>query len=369
MKEVGALIQVITYNEFLPALGVTLQSYPGYLPSKMPDIRNTFATASYRLGHTMVSDDVLLFDNNCEEVEPGEMELVEVFWNPALVAEHGIDVFLKGAGTHLQYQTDTKINDVLRNFLFGNPSDPVRFGIDLGSLNIQRGRDHGLPDYNTARKFYTGRSAKKFSDITKMDTVASDLSDLYGSVDNIDLWLGILAEDHIPGTSVGRTLHEMLRVQFEALRDGDYYFYLYDPYLPENIREQIKNTKFSDVIKRNTGLSNTVENVMHVEPCPGQEEEKFVKDSSKQKIILPEAKTGVRIYPNPATDVVNINLSGVAGPSTVKIYSSNGELLKTLTTSKLQNYLQVNISGLKKGVYSIQLISVKEMKSFTFVKM
>ena len=57
---------------------------------------NTFATAAYRLGHTMVSDDVALVDNNCEEVGPGEMELVEVFWNPELVATYGIDIFIKG---------------------------------------------------------------------------------------------------------------------------------------------------------------------------------------------------------------------------------------------------------------------------------
>ena len=76
------------------------------------------------------------------------MELVEVFWNPELVATYGVDIDIKGASSHDQYETDTKINDVLRNFLFGNPNNPVRFGIDLGSLNILRGRDHGLPDDN-----------------------------------------------------------------------------------------------------------------------------------------------------------------------------------------------------------------------------
>jgi hypothetical protein len=51
------------------------------------------------------------------------------------------------------------------------------------------------------------------------------------------------------------------------------------------------------------------------------------------------------------------------------MYSLSGDLVKTLTTSKLQNYHQVSVSGLKKGVYSIQLMSAKEMNSFTFVKM
>ena len=239
-KQVGALIAAITYQEFLPALGITLRPYAGYKSYIRPDIMNTFATAAYRLGHTMVSDDVVLADNNCEEVGPGEMELVEVFWNPELVATYGIDIFIKGAASHDQYETDTKINDVLRNFLFGNPNDPVRFGIDLGSLNIQRGRDHGLPDYNTVRRFYTGTAATSFSDISPVDSIARALEELYGEVNNVDLWIGVLSEQHLPNTSVGLTLHAMLKSQFEKLRDGDYYFYLNDPFLPGFIRRSNK---------------------------------------------------------------------------------------------------------------------------------
>jgi hypothetical protein len=51
-KEVGALIEAITYNEFLPAVGVTLDPYRGYNPNVRPDIANTFATAGYRIGHS-----------------------------------------------------------------------------------------------------------------------------------------------------------------------------------------------------------------------------------------------------------------------------------------------------------------------------
>ncbi len=47
-KIVGAEIEAITYQEFLPALGIILQPYSGYKDNVRPDIMNSFATASYR---------------------------------------------------------------------------------------------------------------------------------------------------------------------------------------------------------------------------------------------------------------------------------------------------------------------------------
>ena len=367
-KEVGALIQAITYQEFLPALGITLQPFSGYRDYIRPDITNTFATAAYRLGHTMVSDDVLVLDKDCNGVGPGEMELIEVFWNPQLVADYGIDVFLKGSASHDQYQTDTKVNNVLRNFLFGDPNDPVRFGIDLGSLNIQRGRDHGLPDYNSARRFYTGRAASRFSDITANDSVAKALKKLYGSVNDIDLWIGILSEDHLPGTSVGNTLHEMLRVQFEKLRDGDYYFYLYDPNLPAAIRNEIMNTKFSDVIRRNTGLNNITANVFHTEEC-AQEEAEERSSQTITKLSTPEtiSDADIKVFPNPASDILNVQFSKADQSAVIKIFSATGELVKTVIPG-INNTVQINISSLARGIYAINIVTGTEMKSFTFIK-
>ncbi len=364
-KEVGALIEAITSQEFLPALGIQLRSYRGYNNDVRPDITNTFATAAYRIGHTMVSDDVILADNDCEEVGPGEMELVDVFWNPQLVATYGIDIFLKGASSHDQYETDNKINDVLRNFLFVSASNPVRFGIDLGSLNIQRGRDHGLPDYNTVRLAYTGTAARRFSDITPVDSLARALRDLYGNVNNVDLWVGLLAEEHLPNKSVGRTMHAMLRSQFEKLRDGDFYFYLNDPFLSDDVRNAVKRTSFADVIRRNTELTN-VPHPFITDSCHFEEEATRIAPNEVSAI---EVASGIKIYPNPARNLLNVEMNNVPDGATISLYSATGGLVKSRTISKQQRLNQISLQDLPAGLYVIKIVTKKESKSVSFTKL
>jgi hypothetical protein len=368
-KEVGAIIQAITYNEFLPALGVTLSLYTGYKPYIRPDIANTFATAGYRVGHSMVADDILLRNNSCADVGPGELDLMDAFWNPQLVVQYGIDAFLKGFAAHTQYETDTKINSVLRNFLFGDPNSPTRFGVDLASLNIQRGRDHGLPNYNAVRKFYTGSKANNFLQVTSNRDLADSLQKLYGTVDNMDLWVGALAEDHMPGKSLGNTHYRMLKTQFESIRDGDYYFYLNDPFLSQVVLARVRNTKFSDVIKRNTSLTSLQSNVFFSSICPGDSSDEITKNSIGQP-ELAQPFSGPKIYPNPADNAITIDVGGNATvASLIEIFNENGVLMKTMNTSAHVKNVSVDISKLAPGNYVANIITGGAVKSLKFVKL
>jgi peroxidase len=362
-KEVGALIQAITYQEFLPAVGVTLSQYNGYRPGVRPDIMNTFATAGYRIGHTMVADDIMLFDNQCAEIGPGELDLITAFWNPQLLIDFNMEPFLKGFAAHTQYETDTRINSVLRNFLFGSPNDPVRFGIDLGSLNIQRGRDHGLPNYNTVRKFYTGRKATNFNQVTTNTQLADSLQNLYGSVDSMDLWIGILAEDRLPGKSVGTTMHAMLKAQFENLRDGDFYFYRNDPFLPIKKRIQILSTRFSDVLKRNTKLTNLQSNVFFTEECPAN-----AADSVAVQLDVKTAITNSRLFPNPVTQLVQVVMDPTGQPVIIKIYTTEGVLKKTVEKAAQHKNIAIDVSDLTNGIYILNITSGNQAKSLKFIK-
>jgi len=185
-----------------------------------------------------------------------EMPLAEAFFNPAAVQENGIDPILKYLASDRAQEVDTQIVDGLRNFLFGPPGAG---GMDLASLNIQRGRDHGLADYNSTRAAYGLPRVTRFSEITSDTDLQTKLRSLYGSVDNIDLWVGGLAEDHVAGASVGPLIRTILTDQFERLRAGDRLWY--ERQLTGNDLKSVQATRLSDVISRNSGIDNLQSNV------------------------------------------------------------------------------------------------------------
>jgi len=254
---VGAEIQVITYKEFLPALlgPNALKSYQGYNPNVNPGIANEFSTAGFRLGHSLINDDVEFFDNNGRPVRD-EIELKDAFNNPDLVRQENISTILKYAASTTAEELDNQIVDSLRNFLFGNPGQG---GFDLASLNIQRGRDHGLADYNRVRAAYGLTPVTRFGQISSNSEVQDALRSLYGNVNNIDLWVGALAEDHVPGSSTGPLIRRIVADQFERIRDGDRFWY--SRVFSGSTLSTIQATTLADIIQRNTRTDNLQNNV------------------------------------------------------------------------------------------------------------
>ena len=250
-KRVVAIMQSITYNEFLPALfgPHALSPYRGYRPEVNPNISNVFSTAAYRFGHTMLPTELLRLDANGDAIPDGNLSLAEAFFNPQEVRTHGIDPYLRGLIFQQAQEIDTHIITDVRNFLFGIPGSG---GFDLAALNIQRGRDHGLADYNTVRQFFGLPAIKTFEEMTRLPDKQFALVQTYGDVNNIDPWVGMLSEDPLPGSSLGPTLQVILRQQFQMLRDADRFWYELD--LPQRDVETIRNTRLSNVIRRNTGV-------------------------------------------------------------------------------------------------------------------
>lgn len=256
-KFVIAEIQVIVYGEFLPSLlGQPLPPYSGYKPNVNPGISNAFAAAAYRSGHSMVGPDIGVIDENFDEID--SLPLQNVFFNPTVIPSvGGLDPFIRYFATDTQQVTDTMIVDPLRNFLFGTPGAG---GFDLGALNIQRGRDHGLGDYNTVRRDFGLPPVTNFNQINPNPALAQTMKTLYQNVNNIDAWVGMLAEKHVPGSSLGPTHIAVLRDQFKRLRDGDRFWYQNLMFAPQEVAA-LQSTRLSDILQRNTGVTGLQQNV------------------------------------------------------------------------------------------------------------
>lgn len=262
---VGAEIQVITYNEFLPALlgPNALSPYSGYKLFANGAIINGFSVAVYRFGHSALSPTLLRLDATGTPIAEGNLALRDAFFAPQRITdEGGIAPILRGLANQLHQRVDPFIVDDVRNFLFGPPGSG---GFDLASLNIQRGRDHGVPGYNDMRHALGLPKRTSFSQISSDADVVSRLSTAYASVDDIDLWVGGLSEDPLNGGHVGEVMFALIKKQFEALRDADRFWYQI-ALLPSE-RALVDNVKLSDIIRRNTGIgAELTDDAFHVQP-------------------------------------------------------------------------------------------------------
>ncbi|MDX1408012.1 MAG: peroxidase family protein, partial [Saprospiraceae bacterium] len=240
-------------------MGVTLPLYSGYKPSIDPAISNVFSAAAFRMGHTLLSDVIIRMGNDGDEIGQGNISLRDAFFNPReILIAGGIDPYFKGMGTQIQQDLDCKVIDDVRNFLFGPPGAG---GLDLAAINIMRGRERGLADFNAIRVQLGLEPYVSLAEICANPDLQVDLQALYGDVNNVDAWVGMLAEDHMPGTLFGETIMEIMEDQFLRLRDGDRFFYLNDPGLSQDEIDEIRSTRFSDIIRRNTNITLMQDNV------------------------------------------------------------------------------------------------------------
>jgi Animal haem peroxidase len=181
---------------------------------------------------------------------------------------------------------------------------------DLGAIDIARGRDHGMPTYNDLRRAYglapktsfvdvTGEATQRFpvdplinprdpindpnildfvelrdadgnlvapdSDAAEEEvvlgvrrtTVAARLRAVYGTVDRLDAFVGMVSERHVKHTEFGELQLAIWAKQFTAVRDGDRFFYRNDPVLRLIDHEFGIDYRLTlaEIVKLNTGVT------------------------------------------------------------------------------------------------------------------
>jgi hypothetical protein len=237
-KIVGAIIQSITYNEWLPALLGPAAPDPEsftYNPATDPTVSNEFATALFRFGHSLVSPRMMRIRDDNFPDSIASVSLAECFFfPPAIESVAAYESFLKGLASQHHQAVDARIIDDLRHTLFGPAGSG---GLDLAALNIQRGRDHGLADYNSVRIAYGLSPVASWAEISSDPAVQVNSAELYSSLDDIDLWPAALSEDPLPGSALGELLSTGLAREFTRLAEGDAFFYRWDSDLTHHLRK------------------------------------------------------------------------------------------------------------------------------------
>ena len=351
-KMVGALIQAITYEEFLPNMGVILDPYPGYDHSRDPGIMNVFSAAAYRFGHTMINGRLLRYEENGNVSTFGLVDLRNAFFNPTMIKnEGGIEPFFRGMAAQEHQFVDPMIMDDIRNFLFGPPGSG---GIDLLSINLARGRERGLPDYNTIRSDLSLSPHASFSSLTSDPDLRNKLSSIYNNdLNDIDPWIGLMSEDHLSNAIIGEGLEAILKMQFAALRDCDRYYYENDPAFTSAEINDIKSTRLSDVILRNTSIIQIQENVFEAVP----------RDELSIALVPFQEIRNMKLsaYPNPVQKYFNIVIeSNRQSAARLSIWDANGKIIseEQVNLNKGMNELNFELSeDLANGFYTIILRS------------
>ncbi|XP_046489875.1 peroxidase [Neodiprion pinetum] len=261
---VGAQLQHIAYNEFLPIVlgktaidekGLKLRNngyWKGYDSKVDPAIANEFAAAAFRFAHTLLPG--LMKITDAAKGTSSYTELHKMLFNPySLYKSSGVEDSVSSATANFIQKTSTHVTSQLTRYMFEDPvaNNSIPCGLDLVSLNIQRGRDHGLDGYPAWRERCGLSRPAKFSDLKDdLDADAlAEISKLYMSVDDIDLYSGALAELPKTGGLLGPTFTCLITDQFTRLRQGDRYWYETDEAPQAFTKDQLQEIRKTSLAK------------------------------------------------------------------------------------------------------------------------
>uniref|UniRef100_A0A8C7FL36 Myeloid-specific peroxidase n=1 Tax=Oncorhynchus kisutch TaxID=8019 RepID=A0A8C7FL36_ONCKI len=269
-KIMGAYTQVFVFRHYLPhivgpdTMARQLGRYPGYNEKIDPSIANVFATAAYRFAHLAIQPMLSRLDSNYKEhAKFPSVPLFKAFFTPwRLVFEGGIDPLIRGlVGRPAKLNTQNHMMvDALRERLF---QFVQHLALDLGSLNMQRGRDHGLPGYNAWRKFCglsTPTNQTQLAVVLNNKDLARRLLQLYGTPANIDVWMGGVAEPFVRGGRVGPLFACLIATQFQRIRQGDRLWYENPGVFTSAQRAALSCASLARIMCDNTGILKVTSN-------------------------------------------------------------------------------------------------------------
>lgn len=263
---VEAEYQKMIYEEFAPSLagakvldqGSGKHGFAGYNPNVDASVSLEFAVASYRVGHSQISQDLIT-----------GLDLFNGFLNPALFYGYGTSAIQAGLLQQAHEAIDTLMTDAVRNNL-------VTRNLDLFTANVLRGREVGLPGFNQMRQelFTSGPllqangtditarfqgnplfrpygsweefgsqmrdwkpaidgsgNARAFNQADPSSWGTSELltkfRSVYARLEDVDAWVGMLAEKPTGDTGqMGPLMAYVFLEQLDREQEGDRFYYI-----------------------------------------------------------------------------------------------------------------------------------------------
>ncbi|CAH2040143.1 unnamed protein product, partial [Iphiclides podalirius] len=236
--------RIVQLFQLLPATGYSKD----YDPRVNPSVTAEFSSAAMRFGHSVVDGKVIIPNPRDGDIYEA-ISIPEIMFQPSrLRLMHFLDRLIIGVSMQPMQSVDPFVTEGLSRYMFrgGNP-----YGLDLAAINLQRGRDHGVRSYNHYRRLC---GLEPFIDFKQYSPIAAQrLSSVYGTPEDVDLWIGGLLEAPVEGGVVGETFAQILADQFAKLRRGDRYFYEHGPdtnpgaFTPSQLAE-IKKVSFARIL-------------------------------------------------------------------------------------------------------------------------
>ena len=299
--------QHLVFEEFARKLVPSINPFIGdginFVPTINPAITAEFAHQAYRLGHSMLTETIArtMPDGSFNDIAllDGFLNPLEFNRNPAnplvpLTASQAAGAIFQGGTRQIGMEIDEFVTEAVRNRLVGLP-------LDLAVLNLARGRSEGVGSLNVLRtQFFAntgdnalapyanwfdfgfaikhpeslvnfiaayGQHATITGTVAERRAAAQALMDtdanfMFGNaaltgLNDVDLWIGGLAEKQIPfGGLLGTTLSHIFEMQLENLQNADRFYYL-ERLDGLNFLTQLEGNSFAELIARNTTLNGS----------------------------------------------------------------------------------------------------------------
>ncbi|CAG2169339.1 unnamed protein product, partial [Oppiella nova] len=258
---IGAQMQMIAYNEFLPVvlgpkvmqfykLNILGTGFTKYDPAVNPSILSEFSTAAFRFGHSIVNGRFSLISSSTPS-QKSSYNLRDNFFTPTRMHNGQMDFILRGLVGRNAQRFDPFCHGDLRNHLY-QPRGQVS-GSDLPAMNIQRGRDHGIPGYVHYLRFCFNEQITSFEQLDQYmpSSQRQRFQQNYQHVEDIDLFSGGISELPMNGAIVGPTFACIIGTQFNHLKSGDRFYFEHegqDGSFTSGQLQALRKTLFSRII-------------------------------------------------------------------------------------------------------------------------